>query len=339
MILVTGGTGLVGTHLLFHLLSKGLAVRAIHRQDSDLDRVKKVFSYYGDRPKEYFKRIIWVEADLNNIPALEQAFEDVTHVYHCAALISFDPGDFRLLQKVNQEGTANITNLCIAHNVQKLCYVSSIAAIGKSQNGSIVSEENDWTDNKANVYALTKYLAELEVWRASQEGIPVVIVNPGVILGPGFWHEGSGVLFRLAAQGTRFYPPGGTGFVTVSDVVEIMVALMESEITAERFILIDKNLTYKEILGNIAREFGKPAPQIAIKLWHLQFLWRLDWLWNLISRRKRKLTKKQVTSLKHPEVYSNRKVLGLLNFEFELMAESIYFICNRFKEAYPERFS
>ncbi len=339
MILVTGGTGLVGTHLLFYLLSKGLSVRAIHRRNSNLERVKKIFSYYGDSPKRYFNKIHWVEADINDIPALELAFEDVTQVYHCAALISFDPNDFKLLQKVNREGTANVVNLCIAHQINKLCYVSSIAAIGRSNDGSIATENNDWNAGKANVYALTKHLAEMEVWRASQEGVPVVIVNPGIILGPGFWHTGSGILFRIAAKGPRFYPPGGSGFVTVNDVVRIMVSLMDSEITVERFIAIDKNLTYKEILSNIAREFGKPTPRTALKFWQLKLFWRLDWLWSFISGRKRRLTKKQLISLKYPEVYSNRKVLGLLNFEFELMAESIYFTCNRFKEAYPERFS
>ena len=339
MILVTGGTGLVGTHLLFHLLSRGLTVRAIHRAGSDLEKVREVFSYYDNTPNKYFDQIHWVEADLNDIPALEGAFENISRVYHCAALISFDPKDFKLLQKANEEGSRNIVNLCIGKGIEKLCYVSSIAAIGRSVDGAIATEENEWNDSNANVYARTKHSAEMEVWRASQEGVPVVIVNPGVILGPGFWYGGSGALFRLAAKGPRFYPPGGTGFVTVNDVVKIMILLMDSEITNKRFITIDKNLKYKEVLSNIAREFGKPTPKVALKFWHLNLLWRMDWLRSKLTGKRRKLTKKSVESFKNPEVYSNRRVLGMLNFEFELMAESVYFTCNRFKEAYPEQFS
>ncbi|HMB62238.1 MAG TPA: NAD-dependent epimerase/dehydratase family protein [Eudoraea sp.] len=339
MILVTGGTGLVGIYLLFYLLSKDLSVRAIHRRDSNLNAVKKVFSYYYHDPDGLFDKIDWVEADITDIPALEIAFENITQVYHCAALISFDPKDFKRLQRANEKGTANIANLCIAKQVKKLCFVSSIGAIGKSPDRSLATEENEWNDNRANVYGLTKHLAEMEIWRASQEGVPVVILNPGVILGPGFWYGGSGSIFRIVAKGPAFYPPGGTGFVTVNDVVKIMAELMDSDIANERFIVIDKNLSYKEILSNIAREFGKSTPKRALKFWQLNLLWRLDWLRSLLTGKKRKLTKKEVESLRRPEVYSNRKILGMLNFEFELMAESVYFTCNRFKESYPAQFS
>ena len=339
MILVTGGTGLVGTHLLFHLLKKGMSVRAIHRADSNLEKVEEVFSYYDNQSKDYFNKIDWVEADINDIPALEVAFMNITHVYHCAAYISFDPRDFKLLQKVNEEGTINIVNLCISNKIEKLCYVSSIGAIGKSPEGAISTEDNEWNDDRANVYAMTKYLAEMEVWRASQEGVPVVIVNPGLILGPGFWSRGSGSIFRIAAKGSRFYPPGGTGFVTVNDVVRIMIQLMDSDISGHRFILVDKNLKYKEVLSNIAREFGIPTPKIQLKYWQLNLLWRLDWLRSKLTGKRRKLTKKNVISMRHPEVYSNKKVLEMLDFEFELMAETVYFSCNRFKETFPELFT
>lgn len=339
MILVTGGTGLVGSHLLLHLLNKGQTVRAIHRKGSDLERVEEILSYYDPNSSELFRKIQWVEADLNSIPALESAFEDITQVYHCAAFISFDPNDFDRLQKINEGGTANIANLCIAKKVHKLCYVSSIAAIGKSFGEKIATEENEWNFENANVYALTKHAAEIEVWRASQEGVPVVIINPGVILGPGFWNRGSGVLFKIASKGPSFYPPGGTGFITVNDVAKIMIQLMESEIQGERFIAVDKNLTYKEILSNIAREFGRPTPKNGLKFWQLGILWRLDWIWSLLTRSRRRLTKQGVESLKNHEKYSNKKVCHTLNFEFELMAESIYFYCNRFKQEHPDQFS
>ncbi len=339
MILVTGGTGLVGAHLLLHLLHGEVPVKAIHRASSNLDHVKGVFAYYSSTHEELFQKIQWIEADLDNIPALELAFKGVTHVYHCAALISFDPRDFSSLQKNNVQGTANIINLCVSRKIKKLCYVSSIGAIGRSLNGAMSTEDNEWQDANVNEYALTKHLAELEVWRGTQEGVPAVVVNPGIILGPGFWNSGSGVLFKIASRGPRFYPPGGSGFVTVNDVVKMMVQLMDSDIKNERFIAVDKNLTYKEILSIITRQFGKRTPKKQLKFWQLEVLWRLDYVWSYLSGNKRKLTKKSVESLKKPELYSNAKVVDKLNFEFELMAGNIYYTCNRFKDEFPNLFA
>src|SRR5690606_20356351 len=154
MVLVTGGTGLVGSHLLFHLARNGDPVKAIHRKNSDLARVKKVFSYYSQEYEKLFEKIIWLEADLNDIPALDTCFVNVDQVYHCAAIISFDPSDFDKLQKVNVEGTANIVNMCLAHGVKKLCHVSSIATLGKSKGPMEVTEESEWNEQDANVYGM-----------------------------------------------------------------------------------------------------------------------------------------------------------------------------------------
>lgn len=338
MILVTGGTGLVGSHLLYHLLNEGIEVKAIHRKNSELDKVLSIFSFYTLEAEKLFQKIEWIEADLNDLPALELAFEGISFVYHCAALISFDPRDFDRLQQINKVGTENIVNLCLAKKVKKLCYVSSIASISNNKSKKMATEHDEWNESRPNVYALSKYLAEIEVWRGSQEGLDMVIVNPGVILGPGHWNSGSGFMFKTAAKGPPFYPPGGTGFVTVNDLVKIMIKLMQSQISKERFIVIDQNLTFKEILSNIAREFGKPTPKQRLKLWQLQILWRLDWLRCLITGGKRIMTKDGVASLKSRTLYSNEKVKNALNFEFELLPEAIYFICNRFKEENPRLF-
>ncbi len=332
MILVTGGTGLVGAHLLFHLLNSGKSVKAIHRKESKLEQVKKVFTYYSKNANGLFQQINWVEADLNDLPALETAFKDVTRVYHCAALISFDPRDYDIMHKINVEGTANIVNLCLALKIEKLCYVSSIGAIGNGIGGVTATEENEWNANKANVYALTKNDAEIEVWRGSQENLDVVSVNPGLILGPGFWYSGSGVLFKTAAENNKYYPPGGTGLITVGDVVRLMTSLMDSTITNERFIAIAENLTYKEILSGIAKGFNKPAPTQRLKFWQLEILWRLDWLRSQITSRGRRLTENAVESLRNPQIYDNTKIKQALDFEFESLEETILFSCNRFTE-------
>ena len=337
MILVTGGTGLVGSHLLFQLVSKGKPVRAVYRDAAKLDTVRKIFSFYTDKAEAVFEQIEWSEATLNDIPALEKSFSGITHVYHCAALISFDPGDFKALVNTNEIGTANIVNLCILNKVRKLCYVSSIAALGKTMGGLKVDEETEWNSTNANPYALTKYLAEMEVWRATQEGVPAVIVNPGVIIGPGYWDSGSGKLFRIAEKGSRFYPPGGSGFVSVDDVVRIMIQLMESYIENEQYIAVESNLSYQQILSDIAKALGRPVPRVQIPIGLLKLLWRIDWLSNFLLGSKRSLIKAQVTSLMKRSYFENKKVRHQLDFEFTPLEESINFSSRKFRESNPSR--
>ena len=332
MVLVTGGTGLVGTHLLFDLLQKGFPVRAIHRKESDLKRVEKVFGYYSENARSLFNKIDWVEADINDVPALESAFEDIEYVYHTAALISFDPRNYEKLLKINAEGTANIVNLCVANQVKKLCYASTIGTIGKSINDAPATEENEWNDQNVNVYALSKYEAEIEVWRGSQEGLPVVMVNPGVIIGPGFWNSGSGALFTTANKGYNFYPPGGTGFVTVHDVIRIMTSLMDSKIENERFIAVAKNLSFQEILIRLTKELGKSAPKKRLKYWQLEIGRIVDLLLSTLSGRSRKITRNAIHSMKHRDLYENKKTQEFLGFEFESLDPTIVFTCRYFLE-------
>ena len=332
MVLVTGGTGLLGAHLLLHLLRKQISVRAIHRKGSNLANVERVFGYYNQEDRELFHRVDWVVADLNDIPALEKAFENIDFVYHAAALISFDPGNYQQLMKVNAEGTSNIVNLCIAHGVKKLCYASTIGTIGKSTNGAAATEENEWNDHRINVYAQSKYAAEIEVWRGSQEGLPVIMVNPGVIIGPGFWNTGSGALFTTANKGYKYYPPGGTGFISVYDVVNIMVVLMNSDITNERFITVAKNLSYMQVLTAITHYLGRPKPTKKLDYWQLEVARIGDIIWNFFTGSGRRITRNSIYSMKHRDAYSSEKVKKALNFEFEALEKSIAFSCKRFKE-------
>lgn len=335
MILVTGGTGLVGAHLLIHLLKKGETVRAIHRQNSNLNQVKKVFSYYEENHEALFDKIEWVVADITDIPSLELAFKGIDYVYHCAALISFDPNDYFTLKNTNTKGTANIVNLCLAFNIKKLGYLSSIATIGKNEASPIATEENDWNDAHVNVYALTKYAAEMEVWRGTQEGLAAVIINPGVILGPGFWDTGSGQFFSKTAKGLSYYPPNGSGFIAVNDVVRMIVALVESPIKNENYIAVAENVKHKLILSKIAAALGKPEPTKALKIWQLNILCALDWLVHVLTRRGRKLSKMQVHGLKRQEIYSNAKIKEALDFTFEALDPVIDFSSQQYLQENP----
>lgn len=332
MVLVTGGTGLVGAHLLLHLLQKGVQVRAIHRKSSKLDRVEKVFGYYTENASKLFEEIDWVEVDLTDVSALEMAFENVDYVYHAAALISFDPRDYKKLLKINAEGTANMVNLCLDNGIKKLCYVSTIGTIGKSVTHTPATEENEWNDQKVNVYALSKYQAEMEVWRGSQEGLSVVMVNPGVILGPGFWDSGSGKLFTTANKAYAFYPPGGTGFITVQDVVKMMTSLMDSQIENERFIAVAENLSFQEILNRLTKALDRPAPYKKLKFWQLEIGRIGDFIWSLLTGNPRRITKNSIYSMKHRDVYNNQKAIEFLNFNFEELDAAITFSCHHFLE-------
>lgn len=328
MILVTGGTGLVGSHLLYKLTLNSNRIRAIYRENSDLNAVKKVFSYYSVNYGEIFDKIEWVKADITDILELKNAFENVTKVYHCAALISFDPRDYEEMYKINIEGTTNMVNFCIDNKVDKLCFVSSIATLDKSVNSDIINECCEWVSNKnKSDYAITKHGAEMEVWRASQEGVDVIIVNPGVILGAGFWNLGTGELFSKINKGFNFYSEGITGFVSVNDVVKSMIRLMESSIKNDQFVVVAENLSFKTVFSEIAKAFDKKAPKIRITKFMSAILWRVDKIWSFITDSKPKLTKKSAQSLHNKSYYSSDKIIKQLDFKFEKISDSIKSIC------------
>lgn len=334
MILVTGGTGLVGAHLLFHLLNENQPIRAIYRNEKKFDTVKRIFGYYTNNADTLFDTIEWVKADLNNIPQLTEAFKDITHVYHCAAFVSFEPDKFNLLQKTNIKGTANIVNFCIDHKVEKLCYVSSIAALGASLNNKAITEDTEWNNEIDNsVYAITKYGAELEVWRGTQEGLDAVIVNPGVIIGPGIWRYGSGSLIKMIYNGLKYYTKGSTGYIDVNDVVKIMIQLVKSDVKNERYILVSENLSFKAFFTKTANYLGVKPPQKEAKPWLLNIVWRLDWLKHKLTGKRRILSKQTANSAITTTNYSNIKIKDAIGFEFLPMDKSIRITCSYFLDS------
>lgn len=333
MILVTGGTGLVGAHLLYQLTLENSVVKAIYRKSSNLQAVKDVFSYYSDNYEKLFQKIKWVEADILDIFSLEEAFKQVTEVYHAAALISFNPKEYYLMRKINIEGTANIVNFCIENKIKKLCYVSSIATIGKSTNNNVIDETNEWDIEKSNYgYAITKYGAEMEVWRASQEGVPVVIVNPGVILGAGFWNRGSGQLFSRIKNGMKFYSEGVTGYVAVTDVVKIMKQLMDGTIKNERFILVAENVSFKTIFTQIAQNLNVKQPTIKISKLMSDIGWRLDFLKSFFTGKPPILTKHTAKTIHQKRTFSSNKIKETLHYNFEPITDTIKNICDLYNK-------
>lgn len=324
MILVTGGTGLVGSHLLYFLLKKNERVRAIHRKNADIGSVKKVFALYTSEVDSLFNRIEWTEANITEIPALTAAFENITRVYHCAAFITFNPSKYNVLKKTNIEGTANIVNLCLANKIEKLCYVSSVTTLGSNLHNQLITEETPWNPGKKNsVYTITKYGAEMEVWRGTQEGLDAVIVNPGIILGTSPDGGGSSVIISLAAKGIPFYPSGAMGIVDVQDVAKVMINLMDSETKNEQFILVSENITYKKLLSKLAPLFGKKPPTKKLSKRVMLFLSKLDWLSNKFFRTKRRIIKTNVRSMFSSSLYDASKIKNELGFQFTSTQETL----------------
>lgn len=316
MVLVTGGTGLVGAHLTLHLIENGENVRAIYRNLESIQKTKNLFSLY--QKEALFEKIDWIQADIIDVPSLETAFENVEYVYHCAALISFDPKDEDALRKTNIEGTANIVNFCLAKAVKKLCFVSSIAALGDlKENETIITEESEWNPEKPHSdYAISKYGAEMEIWRGQQEGLESVIINPGVIIGPGFWEQGSGKLFKSVANGLSFYTKGITGFIAVPDVVQIAVKLMKGKHSNDRFTLIAENITFRELLDAIADSLNAKRPSLHASPLLVNVTYRIDWVISNVFGLKRRLDLATAKASYSKKRYSNEKIKNALPTQF-----------------------
>ena len=325
MILVTGGTGLVGSHLLFDLAKKGENIRALKRANSSLQHVRECFSYYSDSADELFEKIEWVDGDMLDIESLEDAFEGVTKVYHCAAIVSFKKADKAKIKRINVEGTRNLVNTCLDQKIQKLCFVSSVAALGTpEEKGEMVCETTPWSpEDKRSDYSMSKFNSELEVWRGIEEGLDAVIVNPSIILGPGHWHKGSSRLFTTVAKGMKYFTRGITGYVDVRDVSKAMVQLMDSDIKNQRFLLNSDNYSYEFIFKTIAKALNLPEPNKYASPFLTGIAWRLAYLKKIFLFKEPGLTRATARSSHNCTYYSNQKIKEALDFKFISVEDSI----------------
>jgi len=266
MLVVTGANGFLGSYVVCALLAKGHTVRALRRSGASMAEFNSIATEsFGNALETQLKALHWEEADLSDVLSLDRVFKGAEMVFHCAAVVSFK-GDRKLLMKVNAEGTANVVNACLHAGVHKLVYASSTAALGRTDAQKPITEDTHWTDDANNtVYAESKHLAELEVWRGVEEGLNAVIVNPGIILGAGLWDKGSCRLFSSLHRGLRYYTRGVNGFVGVKDVAEIMCGLAFSNASAQRFLLVAENLSYQALFEMMAKGLGKKMPGIEIK--------------------------------------------------------------------------
>jgi dihydroflavonol-4-reductase len=321
MIFVTGGTGLVGSHLLQELIKQGKPVKALYRNVI---------------PEIPFKeKIEWVRGDILDVITLEEFMKGVNEVYHCAAIVSFNPKTRGAMFKVNVEGTINVVNACLEAGVRKLCYVSSVAALGRIRNNQEVDEKMNWSEETSNSnYGKSKHLAEVEVWRGISEGLQAVIVNPVIILGAGDWSKGSSGIFKSAYDQFPWYTEGVSGFVDVKDVVKAMIQLMESNISEQRFILSEGNHSYKEVFTLIAKEFRKKPPHKKVSTFMASLVWRLEGIKAMFTGKYPLLTRETAQTAQAVVHFNNMKLNKFLpHFSYTPLPDTIKRVC---KELEPK---
>ncbi len=299
MILVTGGAGLVGAALIEKLLQEGKYVKAI----------------YNKTPLPAFNnsRLQQVQCDILDVVKLEEVMEGVNELYHCAGLVSFHKKDIERLYKINVEGTANVVDAAINAGVKKMLHVSSVAALGRIRVGEVINEKMQWTPETSNSrYGQSKYLGEMEVWRGIAEGLNAVIVNPTIILGPGNWEDGSTAIFKSAYNEFPWYTTGTTGFVDVRDVVKAMIQLMESDISAEKFVVSGHNATYQNVFNGIADAFNKKRPYKKVTPFLASMVSKWEALKSLITGKAPLITKETAATALATANFDNSKLLQFL---------------------------
>jgi nucleoside-diphosphate-sugar epimerase len=323
MILVTGGTGMVGAHLLFRLVSNGEKVKALKRNSSDIQKTKKTFSYYSENFESLFNEIEWVDGDILDYQSILDCMEGVDFVFHVAATVSFQSGDKNSLVKTNVLGTENIVNAGLEMKVKKLLHVSSIGSLGRAGTDGVVTEDSQWNAKKTSAYSTSKFQAEMEVWRGIAEGLNAVIINPSIILGPANWNTGSSKLFSTMYDGLKFYSTGTNGFVDVEDVVSAMILLMNSEISGERFIINSENISYKDLFYWMAEGLNVKPPKYEAGRFLSEIAWRLLFVKGLISGKKSSITKETAVTANQTYNYSNEKIKGKIRINFMSVKKSL----------------
>lgn len=304
------------------LAKKGEKIRATYRSKESIAKTRRVFHAFD--VAHLFDSIEWFQCDLLDVDSLDEAFIGIEQVYHSAAVVSFRKDDASSMIHTNVEGTSNMVNLALQHEVKKFCFVSSVAALGKYRDGSCADEDTLWQKEElTSPYSISKFYSENEVWRASEEGLDVVIVNPSTIIGFGDWNQSSNSLFKRIEEGLPFYTAGRTGFVAVEDVVRAMIGLMESEIINERFVLSSEDVYFKDLFRMIAISLKKKIPSIPLRKWQaMTYAYLLSFL-SFFSRKSPKITISNVHSAFNDRCFNSKKITEAIDFDFEKIEDAV----------------
>lgn len=323
MNLVSGASGLVGTHLLLELLSRGEPVRAIHRGSGSRSTSLRLLDHYGLSAQA--SHIEWAEGDVLDVEFLQEVMSGCSAAYHCAALVSYHPSDRRRMYKVNVEGTANMVNVALREGSVAFAHVSSTAAVGRPKGFSgLLNEKSPWTEsNHPTHYAVTKHFSEMEVWRGMEEGLKAVILNPGFIIGPGDFSRSSGAMFSRIARGMPFYPPGGTGFVSAGDTARALVELTSRGCFGERFIAVAENMKMQDVFAMVAGALGKPIPIRKVSTFQLYAALLAEQVREWVTGRRAVVTREVVRNMSSFHRYDSSRLMERIGFEFQPIPEAI----------------
>ena len=321
MILVTGGSGLVGSQLIKQLLAKDKKVKAIYHRTPIAESLQH-------------PNLIIEQADILDVISLEEIMEGITQVYHCAGMVSFAAEDRDLLYKINVEGTTNIVNAALNAKVLKLVHVSSVAALGRIRQNEMVTEKMQWTEETSNsIYGHSKYLGELEVWRGQAEGLNTIVVNPSIILGPGDWTEGSTKIFKSVYEEFPWYTTGRTGFVDVRDLAAAMILLMEADISAEKYVVSAHNESYRNLFNLIADAFNKKRPTKEVTPFIAGLVTKIQGIKSFFTKEKPLITKETALTAMTKINFGNEKILAALpNFQFLSLEKTVTDTCEALQQ-------
>lgn len=323
MVLVTGATGILGRVIVLELLKQGKEVRATKRPSSNLKEVRASYRFYTDKPDFYFDKIQWMDVDFEDLDSLREALIDIDQVYHCAAIVSFNPQDDKAMNKTNVDGTRNLLYAVENSTVEKFLFVSSIAVLDGYNEQGMMDENSDFNPKlNHSGYAISKHLSEMEVWRASAEGLNTVIINPGLIIGSGNWKKSSGDLISKSSHSYTF--PGGTAYIDVRDVAKIAIELMIKNAFGERFIVISENSKYQLISDKVRTALGKPKASV-IPNFVLDILPILGSLFGWLISPMKLLTKSNIKAIETESRISNKKITDFLHYSFIPVSESVDF--------------
>lgn len=331
MILVTGATGLIGSHLICHLLQNGEKIRALKRETSDLKNFREIFSWYFPDKNPDKEPIEWFTGDVSDIFSIEEALTNISTVYHCAGFISFHNSDAAKLMKINAEGTANLINAMLDKKHIRLCHVSSVAALNLKRNKKTIDEDSVWqSDSRNSAYAISKFRGEHEVWRGVAEGLNAIVVNPSFIVGPGNWHNGSAQIAEKCHKGIGFYTDGITGFVDVRDVCKSMIALMKKNPHNGRFILNAENLSFKTFLTYFHHSLGRKPPAFRAGKFSLYCGLIFESILAALTNKPKRLSKAIIRSLTEQNYYDNQKIIREIGIEFISIKMAVDYTCEKY---------
>jgi dihydroflavonol-4-reductase len=250
-VLVTGGTGFVGSRLVRKLLDRGETVRCLVRKSSPQGNLEGL-------------TVEQVVGDLQDAASLERAVSGCRVVYHVAAdyrLWSRDPQE---LYRNNVDGTRNLLDASHRAGCERTVYCSSVGALGIPKGGASGNETTPVTlDDMIGHYKRSKFLAEQEALKAAERGVAVVIVNPSTPVGPNDIKptETGRIITRFLNDQMPAYLDTGLNLVDVDDVAEGHILAAERGKIGEKYILGNRNMTLREILETLSRLTGKPAPR------------------------------------------------------------------------------